>query len=86
MMQIIEIIALLQVLTYLALGQHLIDANMVCRTNFVVSVTQISLGELGHLLSQHSTVAFVRHGETRYIRSGNKILTMSIWRRLWPRD
>ena len=29
--------ALLQVLTYLALGQHLIDANMVCMIEYVVS-------------------------------------------------
>ena len=63
---------LLQVLTYLALGQHLIDANMVCLTKFLVSVAYFPSGELDYLLSQHLTVAFVRPGKTRYIRSVKK--------------
>ena len=51
-----------QVLTYLALGQHLTDTNMVRKIKYIVSYL-FPADELCHLLCQHSPVALVRLGK-----------------------
>ena len=55
-----------QVLTYLALGEHIVDTNMVRKIKYIVSVMSIPADEPDHLLSQHSPVALVRHGNKKH--------------------